>query len=58
MYKYFGWMLAFLTSLTLTAAYADDVNEERENTEAFDEDDQVTVVIDLEEITDDLDDDE
>ena len=58
MYKYFGWMLAFLTSLTLTAAYADDANEERENTEAFDEDDQVTVVIDLEEITDDLDDEE
>ena len=57
MYKYFGWMLAFLTSLTLTAAYADDANEERENTEAFD-DNQVTVVIDLEEITDDLDDEE
>jgi len=58
MYKYFGWMFAFLTSLTLTAAYADDTTEERENTEAIEEDDQVTVVIDLDEITDDLEEEE
>ena len=55
MTKNWKWMLTLLASLTLTAAYADNQNDNRKETDAIDDDQEV--VINLDEIGDDLGDD-